>query len=62
MKLKGQGKKEYVVIRQWAKDDVPVISQVMTIKQAAHGVLYFEALEYYKVWMEKVITVKPQRI
>ena len=62
MKSKGQGKKEYVVIRQWTKDDAPIVSQALTIKQAAHGCLYFEALQYYKVWMEKVTVVKPQQI
>jgi hypothetical protein len=49
MKQKGQGRKEYLVVRQADPDSEPVTSLPLTIKQAAHGVLYFEKLKYFKV-------------
>ena len=70
MKLKGQGKKEYIVIRKefdikpWdGTEDQFVFSQKMTEKRAVEAVLHYERLGYFKVWMEKIaVTVKPQRI
>lgn len=69
MKLKGQGKKEYIVVRRefdikpWdGLEDQFIFTQKMTEKRAVETVLHYEKLGYYKVWMQKVITVKPQRI
>lgn len=61
MRLKGQGKKEYVVIRQefdvkpWdGQPDEPIITQPMTEKRAVETVLQYERLGYFKVFMQKV--------
>ncbi len=54
MKQKGQGRKEYKVIRQSEPDSEPVESLPLTIKQAAHGKLYFEKLKYFKVEMIRI--------
>lgn len=61
MKLKGQGRKEYIVTRQefdvkpWdGQPDEPIITDPMTEKRAAETVLHYERLGYYKVAMQKV--------
>lgn len=54
MKRKGQGRKEYLVVRQSEPDSEPVTSLPLTIRQAAHGVLYFEKLKYFKVDIVRV--------
>ena len=55
MKRKGQGRKEYLVVRQSDPDSEPTTSLPLTIKQAVHGVLFFEKLKYFKVEIVKVI-------
>ena len=69
MKLKGQGKKEYLVIRRefdikpWdGTEDTYIFTEKMTEKSAAQTVLHYERLGYFQVWMQKVATVKAQRI
>jgi hypothetical protein len=54
MKRKGQGRKDYLVVRQADPDAEPVTSLPLTIKQAAHGALYFEKLKYFKVDIVRV--------
>ena len=54
MKYKGQGRKEYVVVRQADSDSEPVTSLPLTIKQACEGVLFFEKLKYFKVDMVRI--------
>lgn len=69
MKLKGQGKKEFVVIRRefdlkpWdGLEDKYIFTEKMTEKSAVQAVLHYERLGYFQVWMQKIITVKAQRI
>jgi hypothetical protein len=61
MRLKGQGRKEYIVIRQefdvrpWdGQPDEPVVSLPMTSKRAVEAVLHYERLGYFKVDYQKV--------
>ena len=61
MKLKGQGRKEYVVVRQefdvkpWdGQPDEQVVSLPMTEKRAVEAVLHYERLGYFKVDYQKV--------
>ena len=61
MRLKGQGRKEYQVIRQefdikpWdGLPDSPIVSSLMTEKRAVETVLHYERLSYFKVTMHKV--------
>jgi hypothetical protein len=58
MKRKGQGRKEYIVVRQADPDSEIVESLPMTIKQACHGVLFFEKLKYFKVDIVHVKTIE----
>ena len=61
MRLKGQGRKEYQVVRQefdikpWdGLPDSPIVSLLMTEKRAAEAVLHYERLGYFKISMQKV--------
>ena len=61
MRLKGQGRKEYIVIRQefdvrpWdGQPDEQVVSLPMTEKRAVEAVLHYERLGYFKVDYQKV--------
>ena len=61
MKYKGQGTKQFVVIRQqydikpWnGQPDEPITSLPMTEKSAVEAVLHYERLGYFKVDYQKV--------
>lgn len=61
MRKKGQGTKQFVVVRQqydikpWnGQPDEPIVSLKMTEKQAVEAVLYYERLGYFKVDYRKV--------
>ena len=54
MKQIGQGKKEYIVVRQYDSNCKPIRTLPLTIKQACHAVLEFERLGYAVVKLEKV--------
>lgn len=54
MKRIGQGKKEYVVVRQYDTNSEPIQTLPLTIKQACHAALEFERKGYAVVKLEKV--------